>query len=352
MGSGNAQQTPPNGTPKPGGGELVIAVSDNNTVNPPRDNSVIDFSGHLRQLVQPRSINGSFILAIIDTGIDTTLFQQPGITNMLWQGTGILPQARNFLEGVNERTNFYDDDHVKHGSAVAAVTIQSLQAEGIYPQLMVLKAFDANANSSLFSVSCALKYAIDHNASLINTSWGYYGRRDPVLRNYIQLAATKYNHPIPIIAAAGNDTTTGHLPGRVCSTQSNFDNTFLGELRWYYPACFAPTATNIISVTGMNDISHPCYYQNFSRDLITVGVINNLAANHLCCSYRPGYMSDLGIMEGSSFATPVISGRIISSIIQNGFRTDMRDYLRDIGVQHPTTPGVPIFTMGGQYFLY
>ena len=146
--------------------------------------------------------------------------------------------------------------------------------------------------------------------------------------SYIGLAATKYNHPIPIIAAAGNDTTTGHLSGRVCSTQSNFDNTFLGELRWYYPACFAPTATNIISVTGMNDISHPCYYQNFSRDLITVGVINNLAANHLCCSYRPGYMSDLGIMEGSSFATPVISGRIISSIIQNGFRTDMRDYLR------------------------
>ena len=168
--------------PKPGGGELVIAVSDNNTVNPPRDNSVIDFSGHLRQLVQPRSVNGSFILAIIDTGIDTTLFQQPGITNMLWQGTGILPQARNFLEGVSDRTNFYDDDHVKHGSAVAAVAIQSLQSEGIYPQLMVLKAFDANANSSLFSVSCALKYAIDHNASLINTSWGYYGRRDPVLQ--------------------------------------------------------------------------------------------------------------------------------------------------------------------------
>jgi len=351
-GSGNTQQTPPKGGgPIPSGGELVREVSNNTNVNAPKENSLTGAIAK-REIVRPISVNDSFILAIIDTGIDSALFEQPGITNILWQGTEPFPQNRNFVSAAN-RTSFLDDDREKHGSAVAAIAIECLQEQRIYPRLMILKAFDANRVSSNFSVSCAIKYAIIHNATLINASWGYYGQPQTVLLDYVRQAAFHHGGktPIPIIAAAGNDTSQTHVFPNICSPQSNELNTILGRSRWYFPACYGSTqdVPNIISVTGLRDTLHQCYYQNFSAELISVGVINTNNENRMCCAYRPGYMPVDKIMEGSSFATPVITGKVMAWVLQHGLRSNVSEYLRGIGVQRTASAR---FTIAGQYFIY
>jgi len=352
QGSGSSVgSTPPPTNPpiKPGGGLAIVDDNDSLHNREPQAGPLTFSTGVVP--INIKEIDTSKILAVIDSGIDSARFASDGLTRILWRGSGVAPTQRNFT-GNGPVENFADDDHVRHGTAATAIALK--QIDGRYPQLMVLKILDSNGTTSLFSATCALQYAITHGATIINASWGYYGKADSVLKSYIDDA--RRNAPTTlIIAAAGNDTLA-HDPTQLCANgRISGRNTRLGTGGlFYYPACFSSKeGGNIISVTGLSSPTAPCIYQNFSDVYVQLGVVNSnigpLPA-HPCCSFHTEYLDSHFVMEGSSFATPVVSGKTMNFILRHGFHS-INDYFTGIMVQRGPV-GASHVTMDGQYLVY
>jgi hypothetical protein len=246
-------------------------------------------------------------------------------------------------------TSFKDDDAVRHGSAVAAIALGAFYAESVkagqhkLPRLMSLKALDSMGRGSTFSVSCALSYAISHKANLINLSLGYPGAQDQVIDHFLQLSAKR---KIPVVAAAGN-TPAPHTQA-LCETHINWSHELKpGNL--FFPACQSIDPNYcIISVTGLSSPELPCRYQNFSSRYVGIGVVNKASPNS-CCGFSPAFISAGFTLDGSSFATPVISGQLGYKMISSGPRPDAAAYIQLLlPLSSSTTP----LTWHGEYIIY
>jgi len=291
----------------------------------------------------PGAINKQGILAIMDTGLDTALFD-PQIRGMIWQEPVPGNTLYNFLPGEDPKI-LLDDNSSKHGSAATAIALTQVTNQS--PRIMVLKVLDAHGHGSVFSVSCGLAYARINNASVINASLGYYGKKDSVFSRYF----TKNYDSTVIVAAAGNDTSK-HDAGKLCYHPVNPSNE-LKKDHLFFPACFSDSTEDLISVTGLTGSKEdiwPCYYQNYSDVFVTLGVLKSDTG---CCTMNVPFLTHP--VEGSSFVAPVVSGRIVNYIIQNGFKPTTKLYLQGIGVANAapsvineTTPPVK-YTVRGQY---
>lgn len=343
-GMGGSVSSPPPPPPGPGGqGDYVnvMYVANNSVIAERNFDSIpsgqVPFSGNRVNLLT-KPINQNAVLAIIDTGIDTTLFS-PNINDLIWRNPGIGGTLFNFLPG-QQLDNFYDDHNFKHGSAVTALALQAMKSSPEYPRVIVLKALDKDKRGSSFSVSCAMSYAIQNNATLINESLGYYGVVDSVLRHYTLRCNEHLPSPIKIFAAAGN-TDEVHHQSNYCNTA--FNNNKLTINRLVYPACFNIEFANLICVTSLNKntISY-CHYQNFSDKYVSLGVLND----RICCGFEVKFMNR--IYQGSSFATPVASGVMMDCIMRNGFDVGAINNDWNANIVKRTTTGV---TIAGNYII-
>jgi hypothetical protein len=259
-------------------------------------------------------------LAVIDTGIDTSYFS-PEIRRLM------TPQSVYNVVGGNVHS-FRDDHPGRHGTIVTGLALQAIKDENEklpqtngknpLPTLMILKALDSNKRGSTFTVSCALSYAIQHKAAIINASLGYYDYRhtiDSVFRHYVELAKTK---TIPLFAAAGNLFTTKD-PTLVCHDAAV--SNLLEYRRRFYPACFSTDFDNVLTVTGVTKFHGSCFYQNYSSTYVTLGV--RQIKEGLCCHFSLPF----AVGEGTSFATPVACGTALSYIL-NG--QSMNDFIASL----------------------
>ncbi|MEO6720812.1 MAG: S8/S53 family peptidase [Ferruginibacter sp.] len=316
--------------PKPAGeGDLVsvnIPVTDNSKVTENSDNKPVN--------INKSKIDDSKILAIIDSGIDPELFPND-FARLIWLDPSALTLF-NFIPGEN-RYDMQDRTSVKHGTAVATIVYDAMKNynKDKYSKLMILRALDQNNEGSIFSISCALSYANQKKATLINMSLGYYGAPDSILLHYLKL--TK-EHSIEVFAAAGN-TRDNHTVLQLCDTNPN--GNFLGDTVFFYPACFTRNLSNITSVTQMNKVNTPCYYQNFSNKFISLGIYDT--AN--CCKFPVRFSGGTTFYEGSSFATPAASGLRMGTLLSPpGSLTDpWTDMMEN------TSTNV---TIGGKYISY
>jgi len=341
-GSGQSVPTPPP-PPNPGASGGSVAVVDSNgsvsspsSVPPVLTSGLIGFSGH-------PEVSGKVVLGIIDSGIDSTLFDQ-SIFHELFapDGSGKI----NFVVGA-PASAYQDNDAVRHGSAVAAIALKAFytqsQADGKYvlPRLMVIRALDENGMGSSLSVSCALSYAIRHRVSLINASLGYWNAQNAVINHYLQESA---KHGIPVVAAAGNDPRA-HTPS-VCGVGIDAHN-LLRPGNLFYPASQSIDPRYcIISVTGLSNPILPCRYQNFSSRYVSVGVVNK---SNSCCGFSLPFINSSYVLDGSSFATPVISGQLGYRILKDGSRNSTTAYMQLLQPQKTSTGFV---TWDGQYITY
>jgi hypothetical protein len=301
-----------------------------------------------RNLESPSPKSGSYtvdssrVLAIMDTGLDSTLFDQK-FNYLLWSDPTGEPTLRNFqffsnLKGLDY---YLDDDPFKHGSAVTSLALEALRIYNTrnnkLPRIMVLKVLDSKRLGSTFTVSCALSYAVQKKATLANASLGYYstGEVDSVLRFYVELSKNAKPNPLPIIAAAGN--LTGKHDLDLCTPVTDLNKNKLTSTHLFYPGCFSPDYYNVICVTGLKNDHMPCYYQNYSPDYVNIGVITNPPPGPAayCCNFPVSFfnISRRGY-EGSSFATPVVSGQIMAAMLINPAFT-WRDALNQVGVASP-----------------
>jgi hypothetical protein len=262
------------------------------------------------------SIDKKKILAVMDTGLDPNLFGS-GFNNLLWTDPGAKITLRNFQFYHNNQPLDYmlDDELHVHGTAVTTIALQEFEkAAGSTkpkPLIMVLKVLDERGQGNTFSLSCGLSYAVQKKATLINASLGYYshGTADPILLHYVHLCNNVKPVPIPILAAAGNKPGS-HNANFLCNTGPN--NNKLTKINTFDPASFSKSIPNVISVTTLQNANTPCFYQNYSNEYVNVGVANGSSAS--CCKFNVPFR--LFGYEGSSFATPFVSGEIMACLME------------------------------------
>ncbi len=291
-----------------------------------------------------KSVDKTRILAVMDTGLDPDLFGT-SFNELLWSDPDSKVTIRNFQFYHNNQPLEYsmDDEVHIHGTAVTTIALQEFErASGNIsnpkPMIMVLKVLDELGRGNTFSVSCGLSYAVQKKATLVNASLGYYskGKVDPILLHYVNLCNDAKPVPIPILAAAGN-IRGAHNPNSLCNTGNNGNE--LTKINTFHPASFSKSIPNVISVTTIQNPTTPCFYQNYSNEYVNVGVANGSGSR--CCKFSVPFRS-FGY-EGSSFATPFISGKIMACLMEGGTLLSCR-------AQWSTAPvGTETITKGGKY---
>jgi hypothetical protein len=289
-------------------------------------------------------------IGIMDTGLDPAYF--PSIfPKYVWNDPTGKPVIANYLFYINGNplTNGFDDDDQKHGSAVTALSYEALETmnPGMHPKVMVMKVLDKNRKGNSFASACALSYAFQNKVTIVNASLGYYDDKamDEILQHYIDTANAEKGKT-PIIAAAGN--TRGVHPKPICQPGEPLDTNRLRPGRLFFPACATPTSNNLISVTSLSSETNSCAYQNFSDLFVTVGVIANPGNN--CCSFKVTWLDNTNY-EGSSFATPIVTGKIMGCLLTHPSSTTVRDCL-DLFSPLPNPRPNTIFTIQGRSFTY
>lgn len=359
-GSGGSVSSPPPAKPGPDGSGDYVAIqyiSNNNPILEMEPNEKPPARLNMSRIPLIFSgVNDTNVLAIIDTGIDTAVFS-PNVKKLLWKSTTQEATMYNFLPRQN-LYNFKDDHKSRHGTVVTAIALKALSTGGTgtqYPKIMILKALDSNKRGSIFSVSCALSYARKNKATVVNASLGYYGKADSVLLHYIQLCKSNAGRPILIFAAAGNTPMSGNLTNN-CTSPGTGNQ--LTTTRTFFPASWSPQLKHVITVTGLNIWGGSCYFQNYSKKFVTLGVSNRKSGQGRmqggCCSYKVPFRDNY--YTGSSFATPVACGMLMRYMLNNNFST--RQLLHAIAFpgDGPTGniihQGTPAVTVDGKYLVF
>ncbi len=329
-GSGQAYN-PPTPPPPPHGGSgdnipYIASLNNRLVVDSPSQNAIdpnsVNYAADNKFALNNVGTN-SRILAIMDTGLDPDYFDSK-LGKLIWTDPGGRT-LRNFTFNAPAFTPassldyFQDDNLKKHGTAVATIALEAMGNVSSYPKIMVLKVLDSKESGTTFNVGCALSYAIKNHATIINASLGYYdttGISDPVLAHYLNRCNTPGTDSIFVFAAAGN-LPLPHDPNLLCKFPVPASNELLNgpaAIRLFYPASFSDNLNNVISITGLRDLNQSCVYQNYSARYVTLGVLNN---SQNCCAFflksiKPSQSSGF---EGSSFATPVFSGKVMANLI-------------------------------------
>jgi hypothetical protein len=328
-GVGQSVTPPPKQNPPPGAqGDPIATVTYNNSIASDKDIRRFSDTGKKYSPNTDMNVAKGHILAVLDTGLDTAYFS-PAIGKLIWQEPGGRTLYNFLAEPAGDRHTLVDDHPHKHGSFVTALALQAMKGP-LYPEIMVLKVLDANNEGSTFTVSCGISYAIQHQATVVNASLGYFADPsvppDEVLRHYVKLTGQAAPHPILFLAAAGNEPTPpAHADSLLC-TPSPASN-YLSKTHEFLPACYSTDLTNVLGITGITNLGWPgkleygCRYQNYSEKYVSVGVVNR----RRCCSYTAPSFTD--VYEGSSFATGVFSGYLVDNMLNHGWDINKPGFL-------------------------
>lgn len=243
-------------------------------------------------------ISGTGIVAVIDTGVDTT---HPMLRPVLLSGydfTRNQPGASEWLDvpqlNGGETNGSQDRDPVIVQQSSAAILDQSSAAildGGPYSafghgtmtcglvhlvapttKILPLKAFTSNGSGYLSNVVAALYYAVSHNANIVNMSFDL-STRSAALTQAVAYANQK---GVVLVAAAGNESTSAPV----------------------YPAAFDGKVVGIASTTDYDTRSS---FSNYGSTDVWIA-----APGEYLISTFPG--GTYGSASGTSFSSPLAAG--------------------------------------------
>lgn len=230
-----------------------------------------------------RSTGQGITVAVIDTGID---LNHPVLASRMWtderdsgdiaedgidnDNDGLIDDYRgwDFIGNDNDPTETAADPRTTvagHGTFIAGLIAQVAPDCRIIP----IRAFTPLGESDEFTVAEAIKYAADHDAQVINLSFGS-PEDSPVLREAIYYAARKN----VLVAAAGNENTA--QPPQ-------------------YPANISES---VIGVAAVEMTDHRAYFSNYGS-----AVSVNAPGCQLISAYPGGGYAS---WSGTSFSTPMV----------------------------------------------
>lgn len=232
------------------------------------------------------------IIAIIDTGIDTT---HEDLSANLWKRETCVDENGNTIEGgcMNGGYDFVDNDDnpfatdYAHGTAVAGlIGAQTNNQTGIaslsnnQAEIMALRSCcTAEGFFEEDSIIKAIHFAVNNGADVINMSFGGPSASD-ALKNAIQYAE---DHQVLVTAAAGNyGMNSEEFP--------------------VYPASF--DNENIISVAAHGSDGNLASFSNYGStmvDLMAPGI--NVLSTALSNQYQA--------LSGTSFSAPLVASSLV-----------------------------------------
>ena len=301
----------------------------------------IDQLPHRRQIKigQKRdSISGAgkdtILVAVLDTGIDTTQIIRG---SYVWKNKKerTAPggdhdsncysddvSGWNFLDGNN---NITDDNVNLHGTLVSQYIVNEFKSSSPnFVQILSLKTHDRDGVGDLFSSICAIHYAIDKGAHVINASWGFYYYQDgphPYLDSLVTIGLKEKG--ILFVTASGNKIPSIDQHAQemyLGETGTPMPDSLLRNLEYhnFYPACLSRVDNNVVTVTTCdgNNVSPT---QNYSSKYVDLGVKADQVDTSgmkflLTFSASPLYIS------GSSFASAIAAGKIGAAMPKSTYR--------------------------------
>ncbi len=141
-------------------------------------------------------------IAIVDTGFEEN---NTYLQNAVWENPELIDSENCFLNDSSGydflNANGNPVDLTGHGTGVAGVVAGGFNS-GIDLNMMNLKFFESE-RSTLFPAICAMYYAIDNGAQVMNLSWGFVSKESipNILKDVLDYAAER---DVLIVTSAGN----------------------------------------------------------------------------------------------------------------------------------------------------
>ncbi|MHB0885824.1 MAG: S8 family serine peptidase [Bacillota bacterium] len=220
------------------------------------------------------------VVAIVDTGID---YEHPDLASKVFRDAAGKVIGHNFVTGTDDAMD--DNGHGTHCAGIAAAaTDNGVGVAGVSfnaVRLMPVKVLDSSGSGSVANVASGVTWASDHGAKVISLSLGS-SMYSQTLQEAILHARSE---GAIVVAAAGND-------GRAVCNYPGANFQVLG-----------------VAATGQDDM-----VANFSNWNIGVGLgapgVNILSTtpDRPCELNNYGYLQSYDSLDGTSMATPVVSG--------------------------------------------
>lgn len=303
-------------------------------------------------VVRPDRTAGKVIVAVFDSGL-----KPAGHSVLATAARTCLRTTANNRQGWNfvaNNANTNDDLADQHGTEVTKMIMDQVQPGSEQVTILPVKLFDANGKGNFFNILCGVAYAAGAGAKIINGSFGFYhyadtlaGRKaENMMEHYLARYLGKYG--MILVAAAGNedpaeDATFIRMTGATQKEARSLDS------NRFYPAYFAKTHRNIISVTTVSrppGLASP--RQNSSAQSVDVGVDCDAVMGQFYVFYdrlapftqvADGFL--MSTITGSSFAAPVVTGRIAAHYGQLRSTTDKQQILKQL-TEIPGPPPDPL----------
>ena len=283
------------------------------------------------------SAKDTVIIAVLDTGIDTMNVVR---SQYLWKNS----KERN-NPGTDDDSNCYRDDTFGwnfignspqihddnlnlHGTLISQFILSEFEKfPNNFPQIMTLKTHDNQGRGDLFSAICALHYALDKGADIINASWGFYYYHDDT-HPYLDSLITKVmrDKGVLFVTASGNkiDEIDAYAQASyqkehgVSLPDSVLRNL---EVHNFYPACLAEQTNNVMVATTTNG-SKISPTQNYSSRFVDFGVVAD-TIDPSVMKFQVPFTSAPVFISGSSFATAILTGKIGALADKSAFQTSL-----------------------------
>ncbi len=348
--------------PKPGGGASGEDANSYYCMNFPMafidniDSERVDKQDSVINPKRPGPFsNDTVVVAVFDSGVDPDVISQ-----QLYHSDNVSCMGDAANSGWNfvaDNNQWQDDFPKRHGTVVSKLIIdQAYKAADTYVKILPVKVHNQAGTSHLSDILCALKYAKDRGANIINASFGFYA---PINSAGVDTAATGAllfreflktyfaDSNILMVAAAGNID-----PVNESYVYQSTDPDALRNLDSvnFFPASFSRYFPNVIAVTTVSEnfSGKVSPHQNFSKNVVDVGVNADgvFGANYVFV--HPSHLDST--VQGSSFAAPIVTGKlaahygliksllsggtvdknaIISKLFDNGLLHDGNAYFQD-----------------------
>jgi hypothetical protein len=283
--------------------------------------------------------SGSVVkVAVLDTGVDSS-----ELNNFRYNSSGssCITGANSGWNFINQTPNYNDDNNIKHGTTITRfITNEIVKYKGNKIEILPVKTHTKDGVSDLSHILCALAYAKERGANIINASFGFYLPqtfldKDSInpdallLKEFVHHYLTENN--ILLIAAAGNEdyenekAAASFVQVPISSAWRNLDNVA------FLPASLAQIKSfqNVIAVTTVhNSTGTVSPRQNYSPNVVDLGVNADVVMGDYYVFSNP--LSDsTETVEGSSFAAAIVTGMLSANYDKYKSVFEMNNYTKD-----------------------
>jgi hypothetical protein len=276
----------------------------------------------------PSTGKDTIVIAVLDTGIDTLDAVE---SQYIWRNASEKSSSAPDADGncypkdiygwnfVSNSPDVRDDNLSRHGSIISKYIVNEFAGSSTnFVQIMTLKTHDNSGSGDLFASICALHYAIDKGANIINASWGfYYYLPDP--HPYLDSLITKVlaDKGILFVTASGNKIDAVDAAAKA-KYQDQYGVTIPDSLlrnlgiHNFFPACLSDSVNNVIvATTSTTDRVSPT--QNYLSRYVDFGVTAD-SVDAASMKFLVPYTSPPIYISGSSFATAILTGKIGATV--------------------------------------